>query len=242
MAQPTFIAPTVECSVCFAELRSAPPVAVLACGHVFHGRCVARWRQQRDTCPLCREPIAFLTPEPVVAPAPPPRHADSPIDAPRAAVPGGPPVPVFLRAVRTGSAHTPMTQPSLAERYFVSHMTRDFSPGDPGAPAPAVRRVAFTTVARRRNVLPPSEAPTVDAPLLSAREMMTERELVRVGVLASVRSALSPGPHCRVPLGVTVANENAERERAARAMLAALQDLANGGDGRLDERHFQHGC
>lgn len=50
------------CSVCLAEFEAAEEVHRLpACGHVFHGLCIARWLDRdRFSCPLCRSNVFGL--------------------------------------------------------------------------------------------------------------------------------------------------------------------------------------
>ncbi|KAL8138621.1 hypothetical protein V2J09_004622 [Rumex salicifolius] len=42
------------CAVCLEEFTVGLEAAKLPCSHVFHGGCVRRWLEKRDTCPLCR--------------------------------------------------------------------------------------------------------------------------------------------------------------------------------------------
>lgn len=46
-----------ECSICLERTKRRQHTRELACGHRFHGRCVAAWfRRGSLTCPLCRAP------------------------------------------------------------------------------------------------------------------------------------------------------------------------------------------
>lgn len=44
-----------QCVICTESLDSAnDAVSAVQCGHVFHGRCLARWLAESSTCPQCR--------------------------------------------------------------------------------------------------------------------------------------------------------------------------------------------
>ena len=46
--------PPEKCSICYENLRSFQIVRELSCGHKFHQKCVDKWFENKDTCPLCR--------------------------------------------------------------------------------------------------------------------------------------------------------------------------------------------
>ena len=46
--------PAAECSICLDTFRNEEVVRRLACGHVFHKRCVDQWLTKVAACPLCR--------------------------------------------------------------------------------------------------------------------------------------------------------------------------------------------
>merc|ERR1740117_2242596 len=50
------------CSICLSGMAPEAKVRGLACGHVFHLECVAKWfltdATYDLTCPLCRNPLA----------------------------------------------------------------------------------------------------------------------------------------------------------------------------------------
>jgi hypothetical protein len=46
------------CSVC-GEQAGAEPLRVTECGHAFHETCLRPWLNQKDTCPVCRQPLAI---------------------------------------------------------------------------------------------------------------------------------------------------------------------------------------
>ena len=43
-----------RCSICYEYIRSFEIVRKLNCGHQFHQKCVDRWFETKDNCPLCR--------------------------------------------------------------------------------------------------------------------------------------------------------------------------------------------
>ncbi|TVU11771.1 hypothetical protein EJB05_45373, partial [Eragrostis curvula] len=46
------------CAICLEALRPGELCSeVPACGHVFHGNCVAAWARSKGSCPLCRAEI-----------------------------------------------------------------------------------------------------------------------------------------------------------------------------------------
>jgi WD40 repeat protein len=51
-----FVLPeSAECSICYEDV-SRRDMALLACGHMFHDKCIARWREKGcQTCPLCKQ-------------------------------------------------------------------------------------------------------------------------------------------------------------------------------------------
>ena len=47
---------TAECAVCLESLSVGGPIVALACVHMFHAACAARWFAKRpgnECCPLC---------------------------------------------------------------------------------------------------------------------------------------------------------------------------------------------
>ena len=44
------------CSICFGPM-SAATSRVLPCEHMFHTRCIERWKRTANTCPMCRAPF-----------------------------------------------------------------------------------------------------------------------------------------------------------------------------------------
>jgi len=50
-----------QCSICMNTIKATRSVQTLECGHVFHGKCIDRWKTRSCTCPLCRK--AFEEPK-----------------------------------------------------------------------------------------------------------------------------------------------------------------------------------
>jgi hypothetical protein len=50
-----------ECAICLAHLRRTRSSRELSCGHVFHSKCIDKWKKASanasadSTCPLCRK-------------------------------------------------------------------------------------------------------------------------------------------------------------------------------------------
>ncbi|KAF8015885.1 hypothetical protein BT93_H1434 [Corymbia citriodora subsp. variegata] len=42
------------CSICLEDFHRAEKVTELPCSHVFHRRCIIRWLEGSNSCPLCR--------------------------------------------------------------------------------------------------------------------------------------------------------------------------------------------
>ncbi|XP_028788735.1 putative RING-H2 finger protein ATL37 [Neltuma alba] len=43
-----------NCTICFEDFAIDSEVLRLPCSHLFHGKCIINWLQNRNTCPLCR--------------------------------------------------------------------------------------------------------------------------------------------------------------------------------------------
>ena len=44
------------CSVCLGGIKNGNS-RTLPCNHTFHSRCIDRWKQNSNTCPMCRVPF-----------------------------------------------------------------------------------------------------------------------------------------------------------------------------------------
>lgn len=44
------------CTICLNEVKAVP----LACGHVFHKKCINEWLKENSSCPNCREKVIYL--------------------------------------------------------------------------------------------------------------------------------------------------------------------------------------
>lgn len=44
-----------ECSICFDTISTDK--LTVACGHVFHACCMKKWKQTKNSCPLCRKDL-----------------------------------------------------------------------------------------------------------------------------------------------------------------------------------------
>jgi hypothetical protein len=44
------------CSICMEQM-TATSSRTLGCDHIFHKRCLERWKRTRRTCPICRAPF-----------------------------------------------------------------------------------------------------------------------------------------------------------------------------------------
>ena len=47
-----------ECAICYAAYELGSYQAHMRCGHVFHSRCLTKWLQRKQTCPVCRAAAA----------------------------------------------------------------------------------------------------------------------------------------------------------------------------------------
>jgi E3 ubiquitin-protein ligase ATL6/9/15/31/42/55 len=46
---------TPKCAICTEELKEDS--TAIACGHVFHIRCIDEWFAKKMTCPVCRSDL-----------------------------------------------------------------------------------------------------------------------------------------------------------------------------------------
>ncbi|KAL7161456.1 hypothetical protein ACSBR2_042006 [Camellia fascicularis] len=45
---------TKQCVICQEELTIGCEAKQMPCAHVFHGKCIVRWLEVSNLCPLCR--------------------------------------------------------------------------------------------------------------------------------------------------------------------------------------------
>lgn len=45
-----------ECSICFEPMTQSTALK-LGCNHIFHKKCMQKWGEQSDQCPLCRQTL-----------------------------------------------------------------------------------------------------------------------------------------------------------------------------------------
>ena len=48
--------PTESCPICLEDIKPREIPSATPCGHLFHPNCISRWLEERDTCPMCRQP------------------------------------------------------------------------------------------------------------------------------------------------------------------------------------------
>lgn len=46
--------------MCYEALTTG--VLTTECGHTFHRKCMNRWMEKNDTCPMCRDPVFMMRP------------------------------------------------------------------------------------------------------------------------------------------------------------------------------------
>ena len=46
-----------SCSICLEQFASDDYIEQLGCGHRFHKKCIEKWREQRNICPVCKAKI-----------------------------------------------------------------------------------------------------------------------------------------------------------------------------------------
>ena len=55
---PTSTGNVQNCIICMEPLRKGELVRVLECAHKYHSKCIDKWVQQSNTCPMCKNPVA----------------------------------------------------------------------------------------------------------------------------------------------------------------------------------------
>lgn len=46
-----------ECAICLKEVFGISRARTLQCGHTFHDKCIGKWLQRKQTCPICRRTV-----------------------------------------------------------------------------------------------------------------------------------------------------------------------------------------
>ena len=49
-----------ECSICYEDFNNESSVSLLNCGHYFHTKCIKKWGNRNNTCPVCRKEIPLI--------------------------------------------------------------------------------------------------------------------------------------------------------------------------------------
>lgn len=49
-----------ECSICYEDFNNDSSVSLLKCGHYFHTKCIKKWGNRNNTCPVCRKEIPLI--------------------------------------------------------------------------------------------------------------------------------------------------------------------------------------
>ncbi|CAL1543900.1 unnamed protein product [Lymnaea stagnalis] len=45
------------CPVCLEEFTPGEKIAVCACRHGFHSKCLLQWLEHKNNCPMCKAPV-----------------------------------------------------------------------------------------------------------------------------------------------------------------------------------------
>lgn len=67
---------THTCSICLSDIVRSDTTEKLRCKHIYHKDCIGKWKEQHNTCPVCRYVIGNVvraTPVLVAVPTPTPR-------------------------------------------------------------------------------------------------------------------------------------------------------------------------
>ncbi|XP_048133457.1 E3 ubiquitin-protein ligase RNF181-like [Rhodamnia argentea] len=51
------------CCICLEELNGVDKVMEIPCSHLFHSKCIVKWFERTDSCPLCRSKVEVEDPE-----------------------------------------------------------------------------------------------------------------------------------------------------------------------------------
>ena len=42
-----------ECVICLEDMGKNEDLAILACSHIYHSKCIRSWAEKKKLCPLC---------------------------------------------------------------------------------------------------------------------------------------------------------------------------------------------
>ena len=45
-----------NCPICMEDIKGR--AALMECGHMFDEECVLKWLESKNSCPICRQPVA----------------------------------------------------------------------------------------------------------------------------------------------------------------------------------------
>jgi E3 ubiquitin-protein ligase RNF115/126 len=48
-----------DCAICLEPFTTGDRLALLGCGHMFHGPCIYTWLFQKKVCPYCEKPVTL---------------------------------------------------------------------------------------------------------------------------------------------------------------------------------------
>lgn len=47
-----------ECSICMEPIESPNESLTLECRHKYHVNCIKKWKENNESCPLCRDNLS----------------------------------------------------------------------------------------------------------------------------------------------------------------------------------------
>ena len=48
-----------DCAICLEPLTAGDRIAILGCGHMFHGPCIYTWLFRKKVCPYCEKTVTL---------------------------------------------------------------------------------------------------------------------------------------------------------------------------------------
>eukprot|EP00058_Branchiostoma_floridae_P022818 XP_002608308.1 hypothetical protein BRAFLDRAFT_89285 [Branchiostoma floridae] len=45
------------CAVCLEDFKLMEEIGLCPCGHAFHRKCISKWLEIRNTCPMCNSQV-----------------------------------------------------------------------------------------------------------------------------------------------------------------------------------------